>query len=114
MGTQRSASLLVLLTCAGLGHALRPTELRPRPAPAAVLSARRPRAVLVASVASEPPKSPAGAGGVAVGWGVLGVVGILASAIKRLAPIAAQPFLQKDLTLIQWGLCAAACFARRP
>eukprot|EP01036_Dinobryon_divergens_P003870 gene3870-5116_t len=37
-------------------------------------------------------------------WGVLGVISILANAIKRLYPIAIQPFIQKDLTPLHWGI----------
>ena len=37
-------------------------------------------------------------------WGVLGVISILANAIKRLFPIAMQPFVQKDLTPIHWSI----------
>jgi len=44
------------------------------------------------------------ASGIAVAWGVCGFLGILASAIGRLAPIAMQPFALGDLTLVQWGL----------
>ena len=36
-------------------------------------------------------------------WGVCGFLGILASALKRLAPIALQPILQRDLSWLQWG-----------
>mmetsp|Transcript_8798 Transcript_8798/g.8870 ORF Transcript_8798/g.8870 Transcript_8798/m.8870 type:complete len:236 (-) Transcript_8798:12-719(-) len=35
-------------------------------------------------------------------WGAFGVISILANAIKRLYPIAIQPFLQKDLTATHW------------
>ena len=35
-------------------------------------------------------------------WGVLGVLAILSNAIKRLLPIALQPFYSEDLTRMQW------------
>jgi hypothetical protein len=37
-------------------------------------------------------------------WGVLGVVAIIGNAIKRLLPIALQPFKDGGLTPLQWGL----------
>ena len=46
---------------------------------------------------------------VLAGWGVLGVVGIIGNALRRVIPIALQPFKQNDLTPIQlatyvvWG-----------
>ncbi len=57
--------------------------------------------VLVASASS--PAAPRDAQGIAVAWGVCGFLSILASAIKRLAPIALQPMLQRDLSWLQWG-----------
>lgn len=42
-------------------------------------------------------------------WGVAQVVSTLANAIKRLLPIALQPFQQNDLTAPQWGLYIAWC-----
>ena len=39
-------------------------------------------------------------------WGVVQVVLILANAIKRLYPIAVQPFVQKDMLPYQWALYA--------
>ena len=59
------------------------------------------RAVLVAS---EPVAAVGTARSFSASWGVLGVIGILAKAIKRLAPHAVQPLVQRDLTLLQWGL----------
>lgn len=35
-------------------------------------------------------------------WGIIQVVAILANAIKRLFPLAIQPFIQKDLQPIHW------------
>lgn len=72
---------------------------------AIVLPRMRARAPVPASiqlVAATPPP-PANAQGLAVAWGVCGFLSILASAIKRLAPIALQPLLQRDLSWLQWG-----------
>eukprot|EP00965_Chrysotila_dentata_P191065 6174287-Pleurochrysis_carterae.AAC.4 len=61
-----------------------------------------PRPVLLAAApAAMPPLEPRS---VAVGWGALGVVGILANAIGRLTPVALQPILRRDLTLLQWAM----------
>lgn len=60
-------------------------------------------------LASSTPSVPApSASGAAVAWGVCGFLGILASAIKRLAPIALQPLLQRDLSWLQWGCYGGA------
>ena len=40
----------------------------------------------------------------AVAWGVCGFLGIIGSAIGRLTKVAIVPALQRDLTLVQWGL----------
>jgi hypothetical protein len=37
------------------------------------------------------------------GWGVIQVIAILANAVKRLLPIALQPFKQNDLNIYQWS-----------
>ena len=37
------------------------------------------------------------------GWGVFQVLAILANAIKRVLPIALQPFKQNDLNIYQWS-----------
>ncbi len=39
-------------------------------------------------------------------WGVLGVVSILGNAIKRVIPVALQPFKQNDLSNFQWAIYA--------
>lgn len=39
-------------------------------------------------------------------WGVLQVISVLANAIKRLYPIAVQPFIQNDMTPAQWAMYA--------
>ena len=85
---------IVLLTLTA-ASALQPApHVRPALRPAA-------RAVLVAS---EPVAAVGTARSFSASWGVLGVIGILAKAIKRLAPHAVQPLVQRDLTLLQWGL----------
>ena len=87
-------TLCVLLTLTAVS-ALQPApHVRPALRPAA-------RAVLVAS---EPVAAVGTARSFSASWGVLGVIGILAKAIKRLAPHAVQPLVQRDLTLLQWGL----------
>ncbi|CAM9385514.1 unnamed protein product [Ectocarpus sp. 6 AP-2014] len=48
---------------------------------------------------------PAGFG-VASAWGVVSVVFILMNAVKRLAPIALQPFSRGDFTTVQWAMYA--------
>lgn len=42
-------------------------------------------------------------------WGVVQVVSVLANALKRLYPIAMQPFIQKDMLPYQWVLYAVWC-----
>jgi hypothetical protein len=42
-------------------------------------------------------------------WGVVQVVSVLANAIKRLLPVATQPFQRKDLSTEHWGLYVAFC-----
>ena len=69
-------------------------------APAARLH-RRPAALLVAAKAAAPVGS---AKGLSPAWGVCGFIGILAQAIGRLAPVALQPIIKRDLSLFQWGL----------
>lgn len=54
-------------------------------------------------LATKNPVPGPSARGFAVGWAVCGMLGILGSAIKRLAPIAIQPLRAQDLTLLQWG-----------
>ena len=92
MTIARTLCVLLTLTAAS---ALQPApHVRPALRPAA-------RAVLVAS---EPVAAVGTARSFSASWGVLGVIGILAKAIKRLAPHAVQPLVQRDLTLLQWGL----------
>ena len=87
-------SLLLAIVSVSEGYAL--TTARHR-------TVAMPRsALLAASVA--PAAEPENAQGLAVAWGVCGFLGILASALARLTPIALQPFIQKDLSLMQWGL----------
>ena len=61
--------------------------------------------VLVASAAL-----PAEARSISAMWGVCGFLSILASAIRRLAPIAIQPFARRDLTVLQWCLFGCSIF----
>lgn len=42
-------------------------------------------------------------------WGVVQVVSVLANAIKRLLPVAIQPFQRKDLSTEHWGLYVGFC-----
>ena len=94
MGRRKCHHLLLLLVgvLSREGHALSPEPQ----------AAHAPRAAQCRT--ATPPA--ANAQGVTVAWGVCGFLGILASAIGRLAPIALQPILQRDLSLIQWGLYA--------
>ena len=79
MTIARTLCVLLTLTAAS---ALQPApHVRPALRPAA-------RAVLVAS---EPVAAVGTARSFSASWGVLGVIGILAKAIKRLAPHAVQP-----------------------
>ena len=59
----------------------------------------RPASMLVAASPATPPEN---AKGLAVAWGVCGFLSILASAIRRLAPIALQPVVRRDLSALQW------------
>jgi len=69
----------------------------------------RPAAPAPLIVAASTPAAPVpSAQGIAVAWGVCGFLSILASAIKRLAPIALQPLLQRDLSWLQWGFYGGA------
>ena len=43
------------------------------------------------------------------GWGVIQVLSILANAIKRVVPVAIQPFIQKDLEPAQAVVCFVWC-----
>lgn len=42
-------------------------------------------------------------------WGVIQVLSILANAIKRVIPVAIQPFVQKDLLPLQAAICGVWC-----
>eukprot|EP00967_Tisochrysis_lutea_P137480 scaffold246756_cov40-Tisochrysis_lutea.AAC.1 len=91
---------LLLMVC--VGAAAVPRSLGP-----SVSRGIRPRTHPVelhaAKTAPNSPSSPARS--LAAGWGVCGFLGILVQAIGRLAPVAVQPLIQRDLTLLQWGLC---------
>ena len=60
---------------------------------------------LVAAGASTSPPADT-ARSLSVAWGVCGFLSILASAVRRLAPIAMQPFARLDLTIFQWLMYA--------
>lgn len=64
------------------------------------------RPVLLA--ASPPPAPLTMPTKVAASWGVCGFLGILAKAIGRLAPVAVQPLIRKDLSVLQWGMYGAS------
>lgn len=53
---------------------------------------------------SDKPMTP----GAASHWGVVGMIAILANAIGRLAPIAAEPFMRGGLSPLHWASYAAA------
>eukprot|EP00322_Chrysochromulina_rotalis_P015231 CAMPEP_0115844300 /NCGR_PEP_ID=MMETSP0287-20121206/8760_1 /TAXON_ID=412157 /ORGANISM="Chrysochromulina rotalis, Strain UIO044" /LENGTH=218 /DNA_ID=CAMNT_0003298027 /DNA_START=14 /DNA_END=670 /DNA_ORIENTATION=+ len=46
--------------------------------------------------------SSTGARSAVVAWGICGFLGILASAINRLLPLALQPLIRRDLSMMQW------------
>jgi len=101
MRTRSLPLLLALVACDSLSLTTSTSPpLRPNVGAAAV-ARRQPSRVLIASVAVP---SSDNARSLAAGWGVCGVVGILANAIKRLAPIAVQPLMRQDLSLLQWGM----------
>jgi len=95
--------------------AARPYQLSARavvsPAPLRVVSRRTARApvapplLLAAAEASLPNDN---ARSVSAAWGVCGFLSILASAVRRLGPIALQPFVRMDLSLLQWSCYAAS------
>ena len=82
------------------------TVLNNRPSPRPIMPGDRSIQPVILTAAATAPPPPANAQGLAVAWGVCGFLGILASAIGRLAPIALQPLLLRDLTWVQWGWCA--------
>lgn len=59
-------------------------------------------------VAASPSPFRDNARGLSVAWGVCGFLGILASAIGRLAPIALQPIIKKDLSPLKWVIYGAS------
>ena len=56
-----------------------------------------------ASTTSNDVNKPSVFSKILAGWGVVGVIGILANALRRVIPIAMQPFKQGDLTPFQLG-----------
>jgi len=101
---QRLSSSLLLLACvAATPEATSYPLLASRPAavrPVVSRSTRATRATNLYAVAGAPAEPRAHSP--AVAWGVCGFLSILGSAIGRLAPIAAVPFRQLDLTPLQW------------
>ena len=101
---QRLSSTLLLLACvAATPEATSYPLLASRPAgrPVVARSTRATRATSLYAAAAATPLEPR-AHSPAVAWGVCGFLGIIGSAIGRLAPIAAVPFRQLDLTPLQW------------
>lgn len=96
-----SRTALVFMAFAGASALPRPiTSAAPRVRP------RTTSVQLHAARGGATPSLPASpARTLAAGWGVCGFLGILVQAIGRLAPIALQPLIQRDLTVLQWGLC---------
>jgi len=84
----------------------------PRPHLVRRASAAQVRPTVTARPATGPLLVATGAGaatpasnarGFSTAWGVCGFLSILASAIRRLAPIALQPFARRDISPLQWG-----------
>ena len=68
-------------------------------------SSRAPVSSLLMAAAAQ--SSSPSAAGVSTAWGVFGFLSILASAVRRLLPIALQPLSRRDLSFLQW-----ACYGR--
>ncbi|CAM9762738.1 unnamed protein product [Discosporangium mesarthrocarpum] len=79
-----------------------------RPRLAGVWERKQPlmRALAVSGGGSAPSMSSESGFGVASTWGVLCVISILLNAVKRLAPIALEPFKAGDFTHGQWAMYA--------
>lgn len=81
------------------------------PAAAAPKRTMMDKALLVSGgAAAKTTETAAGAGGaagfgLASAWGVVSVVYILVNAVKRLAPIAVQPFSRVRLRRYIWSMC---------
>lgn len=102
MSARRVLSLLLSLACSS---ALERSSLTRPVAPLASRSSiSRTSLTTPLLLAANPPQPAApSASGLAVGWAVFGMIGILGNAVKRLAPIAIQPLKAKDLSMFQWG-----------
>jgi len=96
-------TLLSLASCVSLERpGATGSRLSARPLVARTTTAlRTPSPVVLAAASPAPAPS---ASGLAVGWGVCGFLSILASAIKRLGPIALEPLKARDLSPLQWGV----------
>ena len=102
MAGTRRLSVALLLACASADIAA--IAVKPTPALQRVAVTTRParnRLYAVAQTAS--PLEPSARSPV-VAWGVCGFLGIIGSAIGRLTKVAIVPVLQRDLTLLQWGM----------
>jgi len=95
------STMLLAILSVSEGYAL--TVMKNRPSPRPIMQGDRSTQPVILTAAAAAPPPPANAQGLAVAWGVCGFLGILASAIGRLAPIALQPLLLRDLTWVQWG-----------
>ena len=100
--------LITIALCLALAHttALRPVA--PRPSVRAAVAARTPSAPLLLADAATSGESAGSALSISAAWGVCGFLSVLASAVKRLLPIALQPFSRRDLSLIQWSIYAGS------
>ena len=102
MAATRRLSVALLLACASADIAA--IAVKPTPALQRVAVTTRPaRARLYAVAQTASPLEPSARSPV-VAWGVCGFLGILGSAIGRLTKVAIVPVLQRDLTLLQWGM----------
>lgn len=100
---RRSRVLLSVLVAAGSTCTpARPHQLVARPAlRPATLTSKPASSLLMAASEAEPVGLARSA---SAAWGVCGFLSILASAIRRLGPIALQPFANRDLSLLQCWL----------
>ena len=102
MAATRRLSVALLLACASADIAA--IAVKPTPALQRVAVTTRPaRTRLYAVAQTASPLEPSARSPV-VAWGVCGFLGILGSAIGRLTKVAIVPVLQRDLTLLQWGM----------
>ena len=98
----RRLSVALVLACASADIAA--IVIKPTPALQRVAVTSRPaRTRLYAVAQTASPLEPSARSPV-VAWGVCGFLGIIGSAIGRLTKVAIVPVLQRDLTLLQWGM----------